>query len=481
MDRVDQQRTIAATWRPTFYTFAAVFLSILVVGFAAVPWILGFAQRVYLDLASDVNQRQARSMTAFLESRLQAGLSEDEAILEFQAATAGSDVDRGYVCLIERGSSRYLSHPNLDKLGMDVKPGAIFSPAGGQEAQGPWSTFIERGESADGLLTFGPQMSEEKVYFTSVPGTGWTVSTHKNLDRVYAELGRLRRSLIGGAVLLSLLFALPASVAARGVSRRREAQIQHQAELERRLLEEEDARKSLELDQARELQLSLVPRELPRRPEVRMAARMETATEVGGDYYDVIEREDGSLLFALGDATGHGLKAGMMVVAAKSLFAYSANTDDLVDVAARMAKALRTMRLGRLHMAFALAHLTGRRLEVVGAGMPPALIHRHVTGSVEELALSGAPLGSPMDFPYSLARVDLEAGDTLLLMSDGLPELQGAEGEVLGYEGVEGFFSDAVEPDASPEDIVAALSRRVSTWSGRELEDDVTYLVLRVS
>jgi serine phosphatase RsbU (regulator of sigma subunit) len=466
-------------WRPTLYTFGAVFVSILLVGALVVPAILGFAERTYLDLVNDINERQARAMTAFLQGRLAAGLSEEEAIQEFQEATAGSDVDRGYLCLIEQGESRYLSHPNTNQVGMEVKPGAVFNPEGAASSA-PWNSFIMRGDTAEGHLSYGPQMAQEMIYFTSIDGTGWTLSTHENLARIDREVSRLRRRLILGAVLLSFLFAIPASMAARGVSQRRESQIQRQVELERRLLEEEDARKSQELDQARELQLSLLPRELPARPEVELAAHMETATEVGGDYYDVIERDDGSLIVALGDATGHGLRSGMMVVAVKSLLTYAAEEDDLVNVAKRMAGALQRMQLGRLNMAFALARLEGRVLEVVGAGMPPALIHRRERGDIEELALSGAPLGSPIDFPYSLGRVRLARGDTVLLMSDGLPELRGSDGEALGYDRVKNLFRSILAEVHEPEAIMAAVTEQVTEWSAGKLVDDVTVLVLRV-
>lgn len=465
-------------WRPTLYTFAAVFLSILVVGALVVPAILGFAERVYLELVDDTNERQARAMTAFLELRLAAGHGAEQAIDEFQAATAGSEVDRGYVCLIDRRETLYLSHPDPAQLGMAVKPGALFDPAGAAD-EAPWNGFLRRGETADGRLSYGPQMAQERIYFTTVEGTDWAVSTHENLARVERELGLLRGRLAYGSVLLSLLFALPASLAARGVNLRRETQIERQAELERRLLAEEDARKTQELEQARELQLSLLPRTLPSRPGLELAARMRTATEVGGDYYDVVERDDGSLIVAIGDATGHGLRSGMMVVAVKSLLSYAAEGSDLVEIGRRMARALRRMRLGRLHMAFALARLVGRRLDAVGAGMPPALVHRRAGGEIDELDLSGAPLGSPIDFPYALSSIELEAGDTVLLMSDGLPELRRSDGGELGYDGVETLFRAALAEAEGVQEIATVLERRASGWCCCELEDDLTFVLLR--
>ncbi len=475
------RQTTSRPWRPALYTFGAVFLSILVVGAITVPSILGFAEDVYLDLLSDSNERQTRAMIRFLRSRLDAGVVPEGVAREFQKAIEGSHTDRGYVCLIEQQEVRYVSHPNLELLGMEVKPGAIFDPALAGIDKGPWRSFIQQGTTAEGHLSFGPQMAQEMIYFTTVPGTDWTISTHENISRIEAELATLRRRLVAGSVLLALLLAVPASLAARAVSKRYELQIVRQAELERRLLEEEDARKAEELNEARKLQLSLLPKELPRLSTVQMAAHMETATEVGGDYYDVLEAEDGAVTLAIGDATGHGLQAGTVVTAVKSLFTYCAEDSDLVGAVRAMARALRRMRLGRLSMAFAVGRLQGRKLELVGAGMPPALVYRAATGRVEHVALDGVPLGSPLDFPYRKEELELSPGDTVLLMSDGLPELGSARHDPLGYEGAERVFRQAAADGGDPKAVIDSLLETVSSWSRGRLEDDVTLFVLRAT
>lgn len=79
-------------------------------------------------------------------------------------------------------------------------------------------------------------------------------------------------------------------------------------EAEARVLKLENDRKAHELEEARKLQLSMLPTRLPAHPHYAVAARMQTATEVGGDYYDFILGEDGSLTVAMGDATGHGTR-----------------------------------------------------------------------------------------------------------------------------------------------------------------------------
>ena len=91
-------------------------------------------------------------------------------------------------------------------------------------------------------------------------------------------------------------------------------------EAEKRAIQIESDRKTKELEEARQLQLSMLPKELPNLPNLEIAAFMRTATEVGGDYYDFIVQENGVLNVAFGDATGHGLQAGTMVTLMKGFF-----------------------------------------------------------------------------------------------------------------------------------------------------------------
>ena len=123
---------------------------------------------------------------------------------------------------------------------------------------------------------------------------------------------------------------------------------------------------------------------------------------------------------------------------------------DLVAAVCRIGRALRRMRPGRLSMAFALGRLKGRKLELVGAGMPPALVYRGSTGRIEQVELNGVPLGSPIDFPYRKKELELTRGDTVLLMSDGFPESGSENHDPLGYEGAEHAFCRAAASGADP-------------------------------
>ena len=108
------------------------------------------------------------------------------------------------------------------------------------------------------------------------------------------------------------------------------------AQHERDMLEAENFRKTKELEEARDLQLSMLPKTIPKLPNLEIAVFMKPATEVGGDYYDFQLAGDNSLTIAIGDATGHGAKAGTMVTAAKSMFTVLTADFDILEILQRI-------------------------------------------------------------------------------------------------------------------------------------------------
>jgi serine phosphatase RsbU (regulator of sigma subunit) len=255
--------------------------------------------------------------------------------------------------------------------------------------------------------------------------------------------------------------------------------LRKEEEISRRLLAAENERRRRELEEARDFQLSLLPRELPRRDGIDLAVSMTTATEVGGDYYDFLDGPGGRLILAVGDATGHGAAAGTMVTAVKGLFAGGAGEVAPAAFLRAANAAVHRMGLVRRAMALTVARLDGRRLVLSAAGMPPALHHVAARAKVSEIALAGTPLGARGDFPYTEAAIDLAAGDAVLFVSDGLPELPNAAGEPFGYERLAGRFAELATGDARA--IVAGLEASVAAWSpDHSPADDVTFLVLKV-
>jgi serine phosphatase RsbU (regulator of sigma subunit) len=258
----------------------------------------------------------------------------------------------------------------------------------------------------------------------------------------------------------------------------KEERLRRNQEVEQQLLKAEHDRKANELEEARRFQLALLPRRLPEHASFELAVHMRTATEVGGDYYDFRLADDGALTCALGDATGHGAKAGTMVTVIKSLFSAYPLESGLSEFLGDANRAIKRMDLGRMAMALVLARLNGDRLTLSAAGMPPALLHRAGGKAVEELAVEGTPLGS-MDYVYRETEVEVRPGDTLLLMSDGFPELLNEQGDPLGYRQARKAFELAAT--GTPEEMITALEAEEVRWAGEHPpNDDVTFVVVRV-
>ena len=250
------------------------------------------------------------------------------------------------------------------------------------------------------------------------------------------------------------------------------------AEIRRCLLEAESGRKSRELEEARSLQLSMLPPCVPEINGIQICFSMRTAAEVGGDYYDYRVEEDGTLTVAVGDATGHGMKAGLLVSIVKGLFITHASGPDIPEFFAACSRALRKMRLGNLYMALMLVRIKDGKMTASSAGMPPIYIYRASTRNMDEFVLKGMPLGAVESYPYQTVETRLAPGDVVLLMSDGLPELFNERDETFDYARVKEAFreSAAGTPDAIVESLFAAADR----WrNSRKPHDDMTFAVLR--
>jgi len=251
------------------------------------------------------------------------------------------------------------------------------------------------------------------------------------------------------------------------------------AEAERRALQAENERKTQELEEARQLQLSMLPRELPKLPHLDIAVYMQTATEVGGDYYDFHVSMDGTLTVVIGDATGHGMRAGTMVTAAKSLFISYAPNPDILYSFSEITRCIKNLNMGKMSMCLTMLKIKGDKMQISTAGMPPSFIFRRKTRVVEEHLFQAMPLGTMEKFPYEIKDTTLEAGDTILLMSDGLPELENFSGDMYGYKRIRNGFEDIAEK--APEEIISFLKNEGKTWSNDQPpDDDVTFVVIKV-
>ena len=251
------------------------------------------------------------------------------------------------------------------------------------------------------------------------------------------------------------------------------------AEAQNKIIQTDNDRKTKELEEARQLQLSMLPKELPQLPNLDIAVYMKTATEVGGDYYDFSVKEDGSLNIALGDATGHGLKAGILISAMKSIFTTNSAKMDIEEFFITANSGVKSMNLKRMMVGFTMLNIKDNRFTLINAGMPPVFFYHHKTRTVEELKEHSVPIGAMNHNRFRSVNGSIEKGDLLLLLTDGLPELQNEKKELYGYDRVRNMFGGAAQKN--PQDIIDQLKNDGSAWiNGSEPEDDLTFVVIKV-
>jgi len=311
---------------------------------------------------------------------------------------------------------------------------------------------------------------------------------------VFGIFGISINNLIGIIIFFLGLLSLPISMSvylARDIALTNKdlaQQLQNVKELSEKELEQklraqraeaENERKTKELEEARQLQLSMLPKELPQLTHIEIGVYMQTATEVGGDYYDFHIGLDGTLTAVIGDATGHGMKAGTMVTAAKSIFNSYVNNPDIIFTFGEFNRVIKGMRLPSMSMCLSLLKIKGNQLTMSAAGMPHALLYRSENKEVEEIILKGMPLGAVKDFPYQIKTTELKSGDTLLLLSDGLPELFNGKKEMFGYDRVTTEYEKVASNKVN--EIIEHLKNIGADWvSGNDPDDDVTFVVLKM-
>jgi len=264
----------------------------------------------------------------------------------------------------------------------------------------------------------------------------------------------------------------------RLTQRERNRSMIREAELRAQVAESENERKSRELEEARRLQLSLLPARLPDLPHLEIAVYMKTATEVGGDYYDYNIASDGTLNIIFGDATGHGMRAGTVVTLMKGLFSADSGNIQIDKFLDQSSATIKDLRFERTLMALTLLKIKENKIRFSSAGMPPAYLFRKKRKSMEEICLESVPLGAIKDYRYQVRDDSFETGDTLLLLSDGLPELKSPEGFIFDYPRVEQVFREVATDE--PQKIIDHLVTAGDNWRRDvALEDDITFMVIK--
>jgi sigma-B regulation protein RsbU (phosphoserine phosphatase) len=231
----------------------------------------------------------------------------------------------------------------------------------------------------------------------------------------------------------------------------------------------------LDLEAARLTQQAILPQRLPKLQDWDFATHFHPVIQVGGDIYDWVKADDGSLLVWISDATGHGASAALQTTLSKFLFRHAAaERASAGGVMEQVNKDYQSIFKGRASFMTAACMILppgAGGITFCGAGHPPLLIVRG-DGRVEGLPSSGPPLGLDGGARCTDELHELRKGDAVLLYTDGLYEVADVRGERLSQRELAKLLTPA--DDLSAQEWLAGIVEKVSAHAdGEAFPDDV--------
>ena len=256
------------------------------------------------------------------------------------------------------------------------------------------------------------------------------------------------------------------------------------AVMEQRLEQERIERERIEqeLRVARRIQQASLPKETPTLAGWQISPFYQPAREVGGDFYDFFELEDGRVGVVVGDATGKGIPAALLAEATSNMLRAVAQALDSTSPGKVLERVNETL-LARIPpnmfvtCFYAILEPESGNLTYANAGHDLPYLHRN--GEAEELRARGMPLGLMPGRGYEEKKTILEAGKSALFYSDGLVEAHDPKGEMFGFPRLRALVAEHAQERSLGDFLMEELYSFVG--DGWEQEDDITLLTLKRS
>lgn len=248
----------------------------------------------------------------------------------------------------------------------------------------------------------------------------------------------------------------------------------HEEFVEKRIMEEQ-------INIMRNIQRGLLPQTVPTSTNFEIAAKSRSAKQVGGDFYDFIELSHNHLAVVIGDVSGKGIPASLLMAMTKSLLKFHLQQDvslceAVTDVNRFLAYETPAEKFVTAQAIFINAK--DRTIELVNAGHGYLVIYRNDTGIFEQLDAEGLALGILPEFGYEIINTNYSSGDIILMFTDGLSEAMSPTHEQFGYNRIEEIISRMT--DATPDEIITELFLVIEGHSaGKPQHDDTTVIVLK--
>jgi serine phosphatase RsbU (regulator of sigma subunit) len=244
-----------------------------------------------------------------------------------------------------------------------------------------------------------------------------------------------------------------------------------------------------ELRMARDIQQALLPKDSPELDSWKISHHYRPAREVGGDFYDFLELPGGRLGLVVGDATGHGMPAALVMATARSMLRAVAQASDSPGEVLRRTNDPLVMDIPPnmfVTCFYGILDPQSGRLVYANAGHDLPYLLRRGGSDVQELRARGMPLGLMVGMSYEEKEIVLQEGDSALLYSDGLVEAHGPRGEMFGFPRLRALIVEhggggggGEEEEEKP--LVDSLLEELYSFTeeGWEQEDDITLLTLQ--
>lgn len=411
------------------------------------------------------------------------------------------------------GKTAYIVDPRRSLLLTDRTPG--WHPPADLEALFGSASTVGEYRGGDGQMVVGARAPVAPINASS-----WSVVVEQPSSELFVEVYRsvmLLAALIGLVGLLALAWALfqsrrivdPIQALTAGAQELADGRLEHRIEVppgdelgqlaatfnemairlqgSLREIERQNERLRHGLALARDIQQGLLPSAPPWRNEIlSVYGRSLPASEIGGDFYTYMALTDGRAAVAIGDISGKGVAAALLMALTSSTLESQAF---FIDRPAAMLRALHEALRPRLQanqmnaaLQIAVFSADARTVTVANAGMVAPLLARCAPGQptgCRFIEVGGLPIGTPLDAGYAEVTLQLEPGDTLIFLSDGIVEAHNAAGELYGFERLEAAVS-RLPGDLGVVELVQRLLDEVLAFVGdAEPHDDITIIATR--
>ena len=316
-------------------------------------------------------------------------------------------------------------------------------------------------ESGNIAVTYNGQ--KNMVYYTPIDKTGWAMNIIIPEKEMFAGLRKLDNLIrilqFLGLLLIILIF--------RAVAK---------SQLRFKSISEKKEKMENELKIASNIQMSMIPKTFPPFPDrkdIDLSAALVPAKEVSGDLYDFFIR-DNKLFFCIGDVSGKGVPASLLMAVTRSLFrSVSSHQDNPKEIVTRINNSMSDMNESNMFVTFlcCVLDLKSGKMQYCNAGHNSPLIF---TDRISELPVNpNLPLGVVREMEYTLQEVDLHNDDAIFLYTDGVTEAENKEHELFGMERLKKTLSGHKQAQEHLDNVKKAVARFVKD---APQSDDLTML-----